>query len=214
MIKLIDILKEIVVNNPRVPNNMTELLKIQSELRTLDAEDDPMANHNEYIQFYTTRLNLAAKAVELVLPIWKYYFPKDDQLLEEFNLIKAHPASNVSLYASENAYDIADEIHVKTNEKTAAYFIADAVGDLNDYHEDAVEKAIKATKSHFNLNEIKVNEPLHIKVGKMTQEDWRKMIFPNSEFSSTRAFDSAHAAYIMTLPIEKKIRLYKDLTPP
>ncbi len=73
------------------------------------------------------------------------------------------------------------------------------------------------------LREIVVNEPLHVKVGKMTQDDWRRSIM---DVDNTNAFkkivsflnqagrssDTYGSEFIMTLPLDKKIEAYKILT--
>jgi len=133
MIKLVDILKEIRVVKP-VPNNLNRLLRIQKELENADSEK---------------KKELSLEAAKLVLPIWEYYYPNDKR--------PRNAVENPSEGTADAAYDAANDTTYNlaaTYSAASAASAASATVYATSYSNSiiSIERAIKATKAHFNSN--------------------------------------------------------------
>ena len=136
---------------PDIPNPLAKLKQIKAEI---DQTDDKV-----------TKTALAIKAAELVLPIWNYYYPKDNRPLKAIQAAKSGTAAAYA--AAAYASDVAATAAAAAAASSAAYAAAYAAADIyvDDAADDAVDDAIRATKAHFNINE-----------NLFSKEWWNKML--------------------------------------
>jgi hypothetical protein len=106
MIKLTDILNEVKIARP-VPYNLKQLEQIKAQI--------------DQTQDKATKIALAIKAAELVLPIWEHYYPKDDRPRKA---IKAAKSGNTraAYYAAADA--AADAIAARAAAAARAAYAA------------------------------------------------------------------------------------------
>ena len=133
----------------KAPNNLAKLEQIKDEMSQTKDE--------------ATLKALSIKAVELVLPIWYYYYPNDKRVKNTIEAAKRGEIDDEG--ASEAGNDIVD------NNTPGAYDVARAAdyaaSDVHGNSEAAayvtIYNAIEATKSHFNLKEVKIQQPINYK---------------------------------------------------
>jgi hypothetical protein len=146
MIKLTDILQEIKIAK-HVPNNLKQLEQIKVQM-SQDKDKE-------------TKVALAIKAAELVLPIWEYYYPNDERPRKAIEAAKsgnadaAYAAANVAEDAiADNTDNAAAYVaYAAWNLAYAAYSLVYAASNAAyaAYATSAVDNAIKSTKLHFKL---------------------------------------------------------------
>jgi hypothetical protein len=143
-------LSEVKIQKP-IPNALKPLEQIKTQI---DQTKDKAA-----------LIALSIKVAELVLPIWEYYYPNDDRPRKAIEAAKsgdnaAHAAMGVAA-ASHAANSLA------ANRAARAAYYAARVTDYVDYIADeahiATDAAIEATKFHFNLKEVKIQQPINYK---------------------------------------------------
>ena len=135
--------------HPRIPNNLSKLEQIKAEIKQTKNK--------------TTKIALAIKAAELVLPIWDYYDLKDNRPLKA---IQAAKSGNVNTGIIDDANDAyADARADATNTikaaaanaadaAAAAYYAAYATAYTTEAVKaaaNAADAAINATEAHFKL---------------------------------------------------------------
>jgi hypothetical protein len=141
-----------------VPNGLAKLEQIKDEIK--QTQDN------------ATKVALAIKAAELVLPIWKYYYPKDNRPLKAIQAAKSGNAAADAAAADNAAYtndayaaadaaaaDAADNAAVDAARAAGAAAVAATAAVTADgtYYGDtaagaaiyAAFYAIRATKMYF-----------------------------------------------------------------
>jgi hypothetical protein len=154
-------LTEIKINQP---NPLNYLLNLQSKIK---ATEDPLE-----------KLSLAIQSAEKVLFIWEEKYPDDKRPRKAIEAAKAYLANptedngKASYVAAVDADEAGDDdwfndlLSDNDNATSNAAYAASSTAYINARGSDferaaafAVTCAIKAAKIHYNLNEIKVNEP-------------------------------------------------------
>lgn len=146
--------QEIRINKP-IYNHLKELEKLQQQIEQNDFTKD--------------KIQLAIKGAELVYPIWEYYYPNDNRVKQTLESAKKGEYNN---YTSEIADEIEDSTTASYGVLMSIYALSVAVYSYDTNPENSyiiqdinnvINYAIRATKLHFNLNEIKVNNPNPLK---------------------------------------------------
>jgi hypothetical protein len=125
-------LKEVKIQ-PSIPNNLNKLEQIKTQINQTKDK--------------ATKIALAIKVAELVLPIWEYYYPKNDRPRKAIEAAKSGNSADV-YNMNDVAYE-AYEAHTYAAASAAyAIYAASSTNAVNN----AVNNAIKATKEHFKMN--------------------------------------------------------------
>jgi hypothetical protein len=133
-----EILKEIMVNKP-IHNYLAKLEILKQKI--------------ENTQEIKEKQLLALQCAELVLPIWNYYYPKDDRPKKAIEAAKKY----LKEPTEENKnFIIIDEFSSSWDAANFSYSSAAAASLASitcstPYIVDALNYAIRATKSHFKL---------------------------------------------------------------
>jgi hypothetical protein len=123
-----------------VPNNLRQLEQIKVKL--------------EQTEDKATKVALAIKATELVLPIYEYYYPKDKRVRNSIEAAKRGEYDTGAYAANDAAVnDAAAYAAAAAAAAYAAYAATAAITAANAAHFAAVAAvyAIEATKEHFKL---------------------------------------------------------------
>lgn len=167
MQQLAGLLTEIKVIYP-VTNNLSKLEEIKDQIVKANAGWKGPEYSNP------STLPLVIKCAELVLPIWKRYYPNDESAKLAIEAAKkggksafdaAIKGANVWEKLRHNGDGGSAQFALYTA-IDAAYFAANIAGNklVNYKCGEGYKEAIKATKKYFNLNEIKVNDPSKIPI--------------------------------------------------
>jgi Zn-dependent peptidase ImmA (M78 family) len=129
-----------------VPNNLAKLEQIKDEMSQTKDE--------------ATLKALSIKAVELVFPIWHYYYSNDKRVKNSIEAAKRgeiddgganEAGGDIVNNNTPGAYDVA---------RAAAYAASDVHGNPEAAAYVTIHNAIEATKKYFKISEVKIQPPL------------------------------------------------------
>jgi hypothetical protein len=143
-------------------NKQINEIKVQRPISPAIRKLEQIKAEIEQTENKTTKANLAIKAVEFLLPIWNHLYPEDNRVKQVISSAKQgiydYNIEDVDEETSgvANTIAMAVEYAAKAITDDSNSISYDSAGIRTDSAALALKYAIKATKEHFKINEVKI----------------------------------------------------------